>query len=82
METTGSAGFRQCKRNSKGPNVAGTTFLTMNRLGKMFSSAPRSTSGECWTGVHGKAEKLIGFESRDRGDSVRLSPIFVAGNTQ
>ena len=40
---------------------------------------PKIHTGECWLGVHGKAEKLIGFESRNRGDSVRLSPKFVAG---
>ena len=82
METTGSAGFRQCKRNSKGPN-AGRDYILRNEPSRqMFWSAPRSTSGECWWGVHGKAEKLIGFKSRDRGNPVRLSPIFVAGNTQ
>ena len=40
---------------------------------------PKIHTGECWLGVHGKAEKLIGFKSRNRGHSVRLSPIFVAG---
>jgi hypothetical protein len=57
---------------------AGTTSAKC-RVSAKNLVGPKIHTGECWSGVHGKAEKLIGFKSRSRGDSVRLSPIFVAG---
>ena len=37
MEITGSAGFRQCKRNSKGPN-AGRDYIYPMLANQMFDS--------------------------------------------
>jgi hypothetical protein len=78
METTGSAGFRRCSARVRGRMPAGTTSAKC-RVSAQNLVGPKIHTGECWLGVHGKAEKLIGFESRNRGDSVRLLPKFVAG---
>jgi len=79
METTGSPEFRRCKRTRKGPNAGRDYILRQCPVSVANLVGPKINTGECWLGVHGKAEKLIGFKSRNRGDSVRLSPIFVAG---
>ena len=60
METTGFAGFRRCKHNTKGPNAGRDYILDDEPSRQMFSSASTFTSGECWLGVQGKAEKRTG----------------------